>query len=67
MTTKITVDAHAGWPVLVQALDMDYDHNTRQFTNGVSLTDLGVVEANTTQDFYATDTRKILVTELKID
>ncbi len=67
MTTKVTVDAHAGWPVRVQALVLEYDHDAGEFTGALALTDLATVAPGTAQDFYGTDTRKIIVTELKND
>jgi hypothetical protein len=57
MTTKVTVDAHAGWPVRVEAKD-HYDD-----AHQVSL--LGVVPAGEVRDFYVFDTRQIIITELK--
>ena len=65
MTTKVTVDAHAGWPVKVQALDNEYDHEAGDFSGAFTLSDLGVVQPGEVQDFYATDSRKILVTEMR--
>lgn len=65
MTTKVTVDAHAGWPVKVQALDNEYDHEKGDFSGAVQLTDLGTVQPGEVQDFYCTDSRKIVVTELR--
>lgn len=57
MTTKVEVDAHAGWPVKVEALDtLDGD---------VKATLLAEVPAGQVMEFHATDTRQILVTELK--
>lgn len=57
MTTKVTVDAHAGWPVSVVALE-----NTPE---GEVERELGVVAPGTVQDFYVFDTRKLVITELK--
>lgn len=61
MTTKVTVDAHAGWPVKVEAIDTDLA--------GVATTPnlLGEVPAGQVMEFHATDTRQILVTEMKRD
>ncbi len=44
MTTKITVDAHAGWPVLVVSLqgETNYPKTIRE----------DIVPANETRDFY---------------
>lgn len=44
MTTKVTVDAHAGWPVMVTLLSGEPGH-IRQVTNEL-------VEPGTTRDFY---------------
>ena len=54
MTTKITVDAHAGWPVEVTLFD-----NTN-----VAVAPPTVVPPNTSQDFYVYEGRKIMITEL---
>jgi hypothetical protein len=63
MTTKVIVDAHAGWPVKVEALDDVYDESG---PTGVSTTtELGIVEPGTQREFYATSSRKLLVTEMK--
>ena len=45
MTTKVTVDAHAGWPVKVTQIGLDQDGNQ---TTGHDTT----VSPNTVQDFY---------------
>lgn len=55
MTTKITVDAHAGWPVKVYALD-SYDGSVKE-------TLLATVPPKTTQDFFATQSREIRAVE----
>lgn len=57
MTTKVTVDAHAGWPVKVEAV---YTYEGKTETS-----ELQVVPPGQIQEFYATDTQQILVTELK--
>lgn len=60
MTTKVTVDAHAGWPVQVEAED--------KFLNGeITNSILGIVQPGEVRDFYVFDTRKITVIELKKD
>lgn len=56
MTTKITVNAHAGWPVAVFALD--------SFQNSVTETHLGTVPPGEEQAFYCTATREIRCVEL---
>lgn len=50
MTTKVNVDAHAGWPVEVTQHDRYQDKTTLS---------VEVVPANTAKDFYITDTRQI--------
>lgn len=59
MTTKVTVDAHAGWPVRVEAVDQypaDADPVTKE---------IGIVPANEKQDFYVTSTRKLIISEMQ--
>lgn len=56
MTTKITVNAHAEWPVAVYAVD--------RYRGSVKQTFLCVVAPNTSEDFYATSTREILAIEI---
>lgn len=58
MTTKVTVDAHAGWPVRVTAIDTRSDGEETSHI-------LGEVPANEKQEFYVHDSRKILIEELK--
>ncbi len=55
MTTKITVDAHAGWPVVVTAVD--------RYNGSVKESVLGLVEPGRMQDFHITSTRDIVVQE----
>lgn len=55
MTTKVTVDAHAGWPVEVTTVD----HGTAGTTENKT-----TVAPNTVQEFYITDTRELHVKEL---
>lgn len=61
MTTKVTVDAHAGWPVEVTTVDRvrvlgeDADRVTESKT---------VVAPHTTQDFYVHSHRELHVKEL---
>jgi hypothetical protein len=65
MTTKVTVDAHAGWPVKVEAIDTIYDESG---PTGVETTsELGIVAPGTRQDFYCTNSRRLVVTEMKRD
>ena len=59
MTTSVKVDAHAGWPVKVEAID----------TVGGAVPErtlLAEVPPGQVSEFHATDTRKLLVTEVKI-
>ena len=57
MTTKVTVDAHAGWPVKVEAIDTFPDAEpTRRH--------IATVPANAVQDFYVHSTRQLIITEL---
>jgi hypothetical protein len=58
MTTKVIVDAHAGWPVLVTSIEMHPE--TGEWSEG-SFT---VVSAGTKQDFYIYDTRQLLISEM---
>ncbi|MBN9463450.1 MAG: hypothetical protein J0H00_19745 [Burkholderiales bacterium] len=57
MTTKVTVDAHAGWPVEVIAVDLDNDGRVV----GESQT---TVAPHTTQDFYVHSHRELRVKEM---
>ncbi len=61
MTTKVTVDAHAGWPVKVTAVD------TYPPGSEPKHVELGVVPPNETREFYVTSTRQLLVTEMPRD
>ena len=57
MTTKVTVDAHAGWPVEVIQQDRYNDQTTLK---------IEIVPAKEARDFYITDTRSIIgVREMK--
>ena len=55
MTTKVTVDAHAGWPVRVTRISPDGGHTEC------------VVEANTKTDFYVWDGQDLRVHEVQED
>lgn len=61
MTTKVTVDAHAGWPVKVEAIDQ-YPGDAEPVTR-----ELGIVQPGEVRDFHVFDARKIVITELKKD
>lgn len=58
MTTKVTVDAHAGWPVQVVAEDRGLDGK-------LSYTAFPVVPAGEVREFFVFDTRRLIITELK--
>ena len=58
MTTKVTVDAHAGWPVKVTKLSLDSEgHQTGQ--------EEVTVAPNTMQDFYIHSHMEIHVKEIQ--
>lgn len=56
MTTKVTVDAHSGRPVVVVTVDAYPDRDVIETTE--------IVAPNTVRDFYATNTRSFRVREL---
>lgn len=57
MTTKVTVDAHAGWPVHVEIIDKDNDNGEWKTTRNE------VVPAMERRDFYVTSSRRLTVSE----
>lgn len=57
MTTKVTVDAHAGWPVKVTKTENDNAGNTTHVTEEV-------VPPNEVRDFYVHSHMKIAVEEV---
>lgn len=57
MTTKVTVDAHAGWPVKVTQVTLDQKGN--ETTSSTT-----TVPPNTAQDFYVHSHMKIAVEEM---
>ena len=58
MTTRVTVDAHAGWPVQVITLDGEPDRDKSAQVH--------IVAPNTQQDFYIHSGMNILsVSEMK--
>lgn len=59
MTTKVTVDAHAGWPVEVSQIQTDGNGNAS------SEPIVSVVMPNTTVDFYIHSHMEIKLRELK--
>lgn len=58
MTTKVTVDAHAGWPVQVVAEDQGLDGNLSHMT-------FPVIQPGEVREFYVFDTRRLIISELK--
>lgn len=56
MTTKVTVNAHAGWPVKVTIID--------DVGEGKELRGENEVAPHTEREFYVTQTRKLLIEEL---
>lgn len=56
MTTRVIVDAHAGWPVGVQTVDKQEDGEWK-VTGEIS------VPANTEQTFYVTNSRRLIIEE----
>lgn len=56
MTTKVTVDAHAGWPVEVTTVDT--------YGDKPPIENKTTVPANTVQEFYVTDSRELHVKEM---
>lgn len=58
MTTKVTVDAHAGWPVQVVAEDRSLDGTLSYMT-------FPVIQPNEVRDFVTFDSRRLIITELK--
>ena len=55
MTTKVTVDAHAGWPVRVTRITPDGGHTDN------------IVAANTVQDFHVWDGQDLRIHEVQKD
>ena len=58
MTTKVTVDAHAGWPVKVTTISLDQDGNPTGTESSTT------VPPNTKQDFYVHSHAEIHVKEM---
>lgn len=56
MTTRITVDAHAGWPVEVTTVDVR--------PSGTKQTTSATVPPGEVRDFYVFDNRELIVREL---
>jgi len=57
MTTTVKVDAHAGWPVKVTAVDLDSDGKVINETETT-------VEARTAQVFHVHSHRELHIKEL---
>lgn len=57
MTTKVTVDAHAGWPVKVTQVSIDSEGNKTGEREST-------VAPNTTADFYIHATGELHVKEM---
>lgn len=60
MTTKVTVDAHAGWPVQVTTIQLGSDGQPR-------MEDKRTVAPNTTQEFYVHSHAEIHIKEMPRD
>ena len=56
MTTRVTVDAHAGWPVEVVTIDQYGDKPATEATETVA--------PNTVREFYVTNSRTLRISEL---
>jgi hypothetical protein len=56
MTTKVTVDAHAGWPVEVTVVDNIGEKEDFK---------IEIVQPNTIKDFFVFDTRHLIIKEMK--
>lgn len=57
MTTKVTIDAHAGWPVQVEIKD--------EFASGATEQRVEIVAPNTVREFFVFDTRHLVIREMK--
>ena len=57
MTTTVTVDAHAGWPVKVMQVQLDADGNATSQSETI-------VPPNTKQDFYVHSHLELHVKEM---
>ena len=62
MTTKVTVDAHAGWPVQVEAEDFYPASDTE-----ASVSTLAIVQPGEVKDFFIHSNRQLIITEMKRD
>lgn len=58
MTSKVIVDAHAGWPIKVTAIDTyPQDAEPKHM-------ELGIVQPGEVREFHCTNTRQIMVSEM---
>ena len=57
MTTKVTVDAHAGWPVKVEAIDTYPGEEPKSV-------ELGIVPPGEVRDFFTFNTRVLIISEM---
>lgn len=65
MTTRITVHAHAGWPVEVTAIDRFQMNPLNPGDATVRISALGVVPGGSQADYHVTDSREIVIRELR--
>ena len=66
MTTTITVDAHAGWPVSVITVDQKFGmlEDGSLGPTGETFRTEDTVEPNTVRSFYVTNSRSLTISEL---
>lgn len=65
MTTKITVDAHAGWPVEVTAIDRFQMNPLNPSDAQVRISALGIIPGGAAGDYHVSDSREIVIRELR--
>lgn len=65
MTTKITVDAHAGWPVKVTMLDHPPADGSTEIYSPDFVETIEIVPPGTVRDFYIHERRSIAIIEMK--
>lgn len=63
MTTQVTINAHAGWPVKVEAIDAVFKDGRK--TDETETADLAIVGPGRIEEFYIHDSRQLLITEMK--
>ncbi len=61
MTTRITVDAHAGWPVEVTTVDLNTDGSLVDPSFQIPTQ---TVQPHTTREFYVTSHRELHIKEV---